>query len=59
MQKSLMDEALLAKYVGRWKLTVKRHMKPTMFSKLSDKVLEQYATIFNITLEELKSFGKK
>jgi hypothetical protein len=59
MQKSLMDEALLAKYVGKWKFTVKRHMKPTVFSKLSDKVLEQYATVFNITLEELKSFGKK
>jgi hypothetical protein len=59
MQKSLMDEALLAKYVGKWKFTVKRHMKPTVFSKLCDKVLEQYATVFNITLEELKSFGKK
>jgi hypothetical protein len=54
-----MDEALLAKYVGKWKFTVKRHMKPTVFSKLSDKVLEQYATVFNITLKELKSFGKK
>lgn len=59
MQKSLMDEALLAKYVGKWKLTVKRHTKPAVFSKLSDKVLEQYASVFNITLEELKSFGKK
>jgi hypothetical protein len=59
MQKSLMDEALLAKYVDKWKLTVKRHMKPAVFSKLSDKVLEQYASVFNITVEELKSFGKK
>jgi hypothetical protein len=43
MQKSLMDEALLAKYVGKWKLTVKRHMKPSVFNKISDAVLSEYA----------------
>jgi len=58
MQKSLMDETLLAKYVGKWKWTVKRHMKPSIFSKLSDNVLTQYAAVFNITIDELKSFGK-
>ena len=58
MQKSLMDEALLAKYVGKWKWTVKRHMKPSVFNKLSDKILAQYASVFNISVGELKSFGK-
>ncbi len=58
MQQSLMDEALLAKYVGKWKWTVKRHMKPAVFAKLNDAVLSQYASVFNITLSELKSFGK-
>jgi hypothetical protein len=58
MQKSLMDEALLAKYVGKWKWTVRRHMKPAIFNKLNDSVLAQYAAVFNITTAELKSFGK-
>src|ERR1041384_547310 len=58
MLKSLMDVSLLAKYVGKWKWTVKRHMKPAVFNKLSDAVLSQYATVFNISLDELKSFGK-
>lgn len=58
MQKSLMDESLLAKYVGKWKWTVKRHMKPAIFSKLSDEVLAKYASVFNINTDELKSFGK-
>jgi hypothetical protein len=58
MQKSLMDEALLAKYMGKWKLTIKRHMKPAFFNKLSDAMLARYASVFNISVEELKSFGK-
>lgn len=58
MQEALMDESLLAKYVGKWKLTVKRHMKPSVFRKLSDDVLAQYASVFNISVAELKSFGK-
>ena len=58
MQKCLMDEALLAKYVGKWKWTVKRHMKPAIFNKLSDAVLAKYAAVFSITTDQLKSFGK-
>mgnify|MGYP000300417440 CR=1 FL=1 len=58
MQKSLMDIALLAKYVGKWQWQVKRHMKPGVFSKLSTKMLEKYASVFNITVQELQSFGK-
>lgn len=58
MQKSLMDVTLLAKYVGKWKWTVKRHMKPSVFNKLSDEALSKYASVFNISVEALKSFGK-
>lgn len=58
MQKSLMDMALLAKYVGKWKWQVKRHMKPAVFNKLSNSLIEKYAEVFNITPEELKNFGK-
>lgn len=58
MEKSLMDVALLAKYVGKWQWQVKRHMKPEVFAKLSPALLQRYAGIFNVTAEELKNYGK-
>lgn len=58
MEKSLMDISMLAKYMGVWKWTIKKHFKPSNFARLNDQVLEKYATIFNITVEELKQFGK-
>ena len=58
MQKKLMDLPLLAQYVGKWQWQVKRHMKPQVFNELSDKMLEKYASVFEITVDELKSLGK-
>lgn len=58
MQKCLMDIGLLAKYVGKWKFQVKRHMKPSVFKKLDKALLEKYASVFNITVTELTDFGK-
>jgi hypothetical protein len=58
MKKSLMDVPLLASYAGKWGWTVRRHMKPAHFAKLSPKTLETYARIFEISVEELTSFGK-
>lgn len=57
MQRNLMDPAILARYVGRWTWTVKRHMKPGVFAGLSDKVLQQYADVFEIPLAALKTFN--
>ena len=58
MQKNLMDETLLASYVGKWKWQVRRHFKPDVFGKLSPQLLDAYARIFNITADELVHFGK-
>ncbi len=58
MQKSLMDIGILAKYAGKWQWQVKRHMKPSVFKKLPASMLETYARIFNITVEELTQLGK-
>lgn len=58
MQKTLMDVGLLAKYMGKWGWQVKRHMKPSVFNSLSKETIEKYASVFNITVEELLSFGK-
>ncbi|GAA0554127.1 hypothetical protein [Chitinophaga japonensis] len=54
MEKHLMDLALLASYVGRFQWQVKRHMRPRVFNKLSDKMLQRYAAAFRITVQELK-----
>ena len=58
MLKNLMDIALLARYAGKWQWQVKRHFKPEVFMKLDAGMLDKYAGIFNITKEELTSFGK-
>jgi hypothetical protein len=54
MEKGLMDIALLAKYVrlSRWR--VKRHLRPDVFCRLPLTVLERYAKLFNISIEELQ-----
>lgn len=57
MHKRLMDTSILAKYVGKWNWTVKRHLKPSVFAGLSDKVLQQYADVFEISLAALKTFN--
>lgn len=58
MKKTLMDETLLANYMGKWRWTIRRHMKPGVFKGLSDKTLAAYAQVFNIPVATLKNFGK-
>jgi len=54
MEKGLMDIALLAKYarLSRWR--VKRHLRPDVFCRLPLNLLEKYAKVFNISVEELQ-----
>lgn len=54
----LMDFMTLTSYTGIWKFFIKRHFRPEIFKKLSDKTLTKYAKAFDITLKELKDFGK-
>lgn len=56
MEKNLMDFTVLTGYVGYWKFRIKRHMRPSVFRTLDDKVLQKYADAFGIPLTELKSF---
>jgi len=53
MEKNIMDIGLLAKYMGVWRWTVKKHMKPIHFKKLTGEQLAQYAEIFNISVKQL------
>jgi len=54
IEKHIMDIGLLANYVGLWKWTVKKHLKPKHFNKLSDERLEKYAAVFQLSTAELK-----
>ncbi|MDO3625735.1 hypothetical protein [Mucilaginibacter sp. BT774] len=55
MEYRLMDIEILAGYSGFWKWQVKRHLKPDVFKKLSDKKLQKYADAFNVKVEDLKT----
>ena len=53
----LMDIGVVSAYTGFWKWTVRRHLKPAIFKKLSEKKLKKYAEAFNISVEELKTMN--
>lgn len=55
MELRLMDPGIVAAYTGFWKWQISRHMKPSVFAKLSEKKLRKYAETFNISLDELKT----
>lgn len=55
MELKLMDIDIVAAYTGIWKWRVKRHLKPSVFKKLSNRMLEKYASVFEINVEDLKS----
>lgn len=58
MEVHKMDIPILASYVGLWQWSVKRHFKPSVFRKLSQKILSKYAAVFNITAEQLQDINK-
>ena len=53
----LMDIGIVASYTGFWKWTIKQHLKPSVFKKLSEKKLQQYAEAFNVSVDELKTMN--
>ena len=55
MEKRMMDVGIVAQYMGIWKWTVKRHMKPSVFKKLGEDRLKKYAEIFETSVEEFKN----
>ncbi len=59
MEVHRMDVAILSQYVGMWKWRVKRHFRPEVFAKLSDRILIKYAAAFDISIAELKQFKPK
>ncbi len=58
MERHKMDIPILAAYVGLWQWRVKRHLKPKVFERLSPKLLQKYAEVFDISVEELRTVNK-
>lgn len=58
MELHKMDVSILASYMGIWPWFVKRHFKPKVFKRLNSRVLQKYAHIFGISVEELKEMAK-
>ena len=56
MELRLMDLPVLSGYTGFFPFFIKRHLKPAIFQKLSDRKLEKYARAFDITVDNLKNF---
>jgi hypothetical protein len=55
MEYRLMDISILSDYTGFWKWQIKRHLKPEVFKRLSEKKLQKYAEAFNVNAEDLKT----
>jgi len=55
MELRLMDIGIVASYTGFWQWQIRRHLKPSIFQKLSEKKLKLYAEAFNVTVGELKT----
>jgi hypothetical protein len=53
----LMDVAIVASYTGFWKWQVKRHLRPSVFNKLTEKKLQRYAEAFNVSVDDLKTMN--
>ena len=53
MELKIMDVTVVSGYTGFWKWQVKRHLKPSVFNKLSGKKLDKYAHLFEVSKEQL------
>ncbi|TYP95934.1 hypothetical protein BC792_10825 [Sphingobacterium allocomposti] len=56
MELRRMDWQIVSDYTGIWKWRVKRHAKPAVFERLSDKTLKKYAEAFEISINELRNY---
>ena len=48
------DLPSLAQATSFWQWQIKRHFKPRVFAKLSNKVLSRYAEVFGVAIVELQ-----
>lgn len=59
MVKCIMDVKLCGEFTGFSKSKVKKHNKPEYFKKLSQEILQRYAEVFEVTIDELVNLREK
>ncbi len=57
MELKLMDIKVLSGYSRFWQWQIKRHLRPAVFKKLSDRTLRRYADVFDISVADLNSLN--
>ncbi len=55
MYEKRMDIGVLAQSTGLWQWSVRRHLQPARFAKLSQKLLNVYADALGISIGQLQS----
>ncbi|MBS1646864.1 MAG: hypothetical protein JST67_05945 [Bacteroidetes bacterium] len=53
----LMDLPTLAAYTGFWQWQIKRHFNPSVFNRLSEKKMQKYASVFEVSMDQLKKMN--
>jgi hypothetical protein len=53
MQRCQMDAGMLAANTGLWRWRVRRHLKPAVFARLKPDLLQRYAEVLRIDIEQL------
>ncbi|MDA3946474.1 MAG: hypothetical protein PF439_07325 [Helicobacteraceae bacterium] len=59
MYSKRLDLLSLSQATGLFQWRIKRHFKPAVFAKLSDKILARYADVMGVTIEMLKQLPKR
>ncbi len=59
MYSKRLDLLSLSQATGLFQWRIKRHFKPTVFAKLSEKMLVRYCDVMGITVAELKQLPKR
>jgi hypothetical protein len=54
-----MDPITLAQAMGLFRWQVKRHLRPEVFRKLNDSMLQRYADLFRVPVRALKRFEEE
>lgn len=49
----------LARRVGISKRKLRKHFKPEVFAKLDEAMLQKYAVVFGVSVEEMKAVGSQ
>ena len=55
MARRQMGIGMLAAYSGFWRLRIRWHLRPTVYARLPEKVLQRYAAALQLPLTEMRT----